>query len=360
MAEFTLVPPVEQHQAEQTTNETHIKEETGDTGWQQDGQENVLYQETYNENQEIYDYFGATQPYVIRRNDTCISWEQTTGTKRQQEMHDVNFPPPDTTSTSQVQESKGDFERHAFKHTGEKPYMCRECGYRTAKKFNFSQHIRIHTGERPYKCVQCEYSATQKQNLKQHRLYKHSRERPYKCGHCDYSTADKSTLDKHLRKHTGEKPYMCGECGFRTTRKSVLNVHARMHTGEKPYKCDQCDFSAAAKGNLDQHVATHTGERPYMCGECGYRATQKSTLSVHMRTHTGVKPYNCHLCNYSAARKSHLTIHITRRHAKKKTIYKRDKRTAYDSVPSDVKVSSPSSYHVNCSLNLYLSMVATL
>ncbi|XP_035678034.1 zinc finger protein 678-like [Branchiostoma floridae] len=174
MAEFTLVPPVEQHQAEQTTNETHIKEETGDTGWQQDEQENVLYQETYNENQEIYDYFGATQPYVIRRNDTCISWEQTTGTKRQQEMHDVNFPPPDNTSTSQVQESKGDFERHAFKHTGEKPYMCRECGYRTAKKFNFSQHIRIHTGERPYKCDQCEYSATQKQNLKQHRLYKHT------------------------------------------------------------------------------------------------------------------------------------------------------------------------------------------
>ncbi|XP_035689518.1 zinc finger protein 300-like [Branchiostoma floridae] len=69
-------------------------------------------------------------------------------------------------------------------NTGDKPYMCGECGYRAARKSLLSEHTRTHTGEKPYKCDQC-----------------------------DYSAARKSNLNQHLAMHTGDKPYMCGECG---------------------------------------------------------------------------------------------------------------------------------------------------
>ncbi|XP_035688621.1 zinc finger protein 79-like [Branchiostoma floridae] len=70
-------------------------------------------------------------------------------------------------------------------HTCEKPYMCGECGYRTAYNSNLSEHMRTHTGVKP--------------------------------DMCDYPAAQTSTL-----KQTCEKPYMCGECGYRTTQNKEM------------------------------------------------------------------------------------------------------------------------------------------
>ncbi|XP_078700904.1 uncharacterized protein LOC144927385 [Branchiostoma floridae x Branchiostoma belcheri] len=79
---------------------------------------------------------------------------QTTDMGPQQETCDVNFPRPVNKSTSQVQESKGDMGRHVVKHTGEKPYMCGRCGYRTGDRSSLSLHMITHRGEKPYKCDQ--------------------------------------------------------------------------------------------------------------------------------------------------------------------------------------------------------------
>ncbi|XP_035658486.1 gastrula zinc finger protein XlCGF7.1-like [Branchiostoma floridae] len=282
MAEFTCVPPAKELNVEQAVN---IKEEpTGDTGWQQDEQE------TYNEDQETYDYFGLSEPTGHHWNETYNSCEQSADTRWQQETCDVNFPQPDNTSTSQVQESRDNKGRHLVKNTDEKPYMCVECGYSTANKAHLSRHRRTHTGEKPYKCDQC-----------------------------DYSAADKTTFDRHLAKHSGEKRYICEECGYKTARKSHLSQHVRTHTGERPYKCDQCNFSASKKCNLNEHLSKkHSGKKPYLCRECGYKTAYKSALSQHMRKHTGEKPYKCDQCDYAAAQKSNLDQHLVKHFGEKK------------------------------------------
>ncbi|XP_035664120.1 uncharacterized protein LOC118407708 [Branchiostoma floridae] len=167
MAEFTFVPPVKELHAEQTANETHIKEEpTGDTGWQQDGQENMQCQETYSGDQETYGYQPNGHPW----SEIYNSWEQTTDTGRhldeerddpndetrgikaeieesnsglstgelctehlgkesdsresqttdmglQQETCDVNFSKSDNTSTSQVQKTIGITGMFVVEHT---------------------------------------------------------------------------------------------------------------------------------------------------------------------------------------------------------------------------------------------------
>ncbi|XP_035675437.1 zinc finger protein 37-like [Branchiostoma floridae] len=348
MAEFTCLPPNKELHVEQTINERHIKKEvTGGTRWQQDKEESVLCQETHSDDQETYDFFGSTQPTGHPWNKTYSSLEQTTDTGRQQdeewdvpidgtcglraemgasnnefstgklsaehhgkemdcteqpgkesasretqttdmcmdqETCDVNFPQPNNTSTSQVQESRGNMGRRVVNYRGEKPYKCGECGYKTSKKDHLSRHIRTHTGEKPYKCGECGFRTARKSILSTH-IRTHTGEKPYKCDQCDYSAARKGELNKHLAKHSGEKPYMCEKCGYRTADTSHLSRHMRTHTGEKPYKCDQCEYSAVEKSKLDLHKRKHTGEKPYKCDQCNYSAAEKCKLGRHSLVH---------------------------------------------------------------------------
>lgn len=57
----------------------------------------------------------------------------------------------------------------------------------------------------------------------------HSGDKPFQCDYCSYRTARKWSLNLHLKTHTGSKPFKCPNCMYRASRKDVLKVHMKTH-----------------------------------------------------------------------------------------------------------------------------------
>ena len=50
----------------------------------------------------------------------------------------------------------GNLKRHERKHTGGKPFKCKQCNKAFSVAGNLKLHERIHTGEKPFKCKNCD------------------------------------------------------------------------------------------------------------------------------------------------------------------------------------------------------------
>lgn len=66
--------------------------------------------------------------------------------------------------------------------------------------FRIDRHIHSHTGDKPYKCDQCEYKTVQRSALNQHMVW-HTKDKPYKCQMCSYSTIKRNNLEIHIHKN---------------------------------------------------------------------------------------------------------------------------------------------------------------
>lgn len=96
-------------------------------------------------------------------------------------------------------------------------------------------------------------------NTNNHRgqILKQSGEKPFVCHYCSYKTSRKALLEEHINTHTGDRPFSCPFCPYSSSHKSILKAHIRRHTGEKPYGCIFCPYRATQKSTLNSHMLTH-------------------------------------------------------------------------------------------------------
>ncbi|XP_074158640.1 zinc finger protein 184-like [Sminthopsis crassicaudata] len=139
-------------------------------------------------------------------------------------------------------------------NSGDKSYICHECGKAFSQRRYLIEHQRIHTGQKPHKCNECGKAFIQRGNL-----------------------------TSHQRVHTRERPFECKECGKAFSQRGHLTEHQRIHTGEKPFECKECGKAFSHRGHLAEHQRIHTGEKPFACTECGKAFSHRTSLIYHHR-----------------------------------------------------------------------------
>ncbi|XP_036716627.1 zinc finger protein 408 [Balaenoptera musculus] len=234
-------------------------------------------------------------------------------------------------------------KKHAFVHTGHKPFLCTECGKSYSSEESFKAHMLGHRGVRPFPCPQCTKAYGTRRDLREHQVV-HSGARPFACDQCGKAfarrpslrlhrkthqvpaapapcpcpvcgrpLANQGSLRNHMRLHTGEKPFLCPHCGRAFRQRGSLRGHLRLHTGERPYRCPHCADAFPQLPELRRHLISHTGEA-HLCPVCGKALRDPHTLRAHERLHSGERPFPCPQCGraYTLATKlrRHLKSHL--------------------------------------------------
>ncbi|XP_057604951.1 zinc finger protein 408 [Hippopotamus amphibius kiboko] len=237
-------------------------------------------------------------------------------------------------------------KKHAFVHTGHKPFLCTECGKSYSSEESFRAHVLGHRGVRPFPCPQCDKAYGTRRDLREHQVV-HSGARPFTCDQCGKAfarrpslrlhrkthqvpaaptpcpcpvcgrpLANQGSLRNHMRLHTGEKPFPCPHCGRAFRQRGSLRGHLRLHTGERPHRCPHCAAAFPQPSELRRHLISHTGEA-HLCPVCGKALRDPHTLRAHERLHSGERPFSCPQCGraYTLATKlrRHLKSHLADR-----------------------------------------------
>lgn len=231
-----------------------------------------------------------------------------------------------------VLKSRSSLARHAFIHTGQKPFACTLCPMRFNRRDNLRHHLaHLHphgTTSRPHRrrapqtwlCATCGKTFACRSRLRTHEVI-HSGVKPHRCPLCPKAYMRTSDLEHHRRvvhlegaeggagdgeeappppSSSSSSSLLCHLCGREFRCHSQLASHLQAHSGERPHLCDACGRKFARRYQLRRHtLLVHGGggeeNRPpdadpaalqFPCPTCGRRLKSESQLAAHARLHS--------------------------------------------------------------------------